>query len=177
MESGLLNNSRLGIVISTNVIIMESIMKPFLELFREIYIGSEVEQTWIIDGTPGYGFTTTIKQITAKTASIPTVVGGSTIAGHTEHLRWSLEFAMAFYSGQQPSGNWEESWRIRKVNNDEWEELQLALLVAYQDLVNAIKLVRDWSNPHLLKGTLALLPHAAYHLGAVKQLIIATHKH
>ncbi|WEK17688.1 MAG: hypothetical protein P0Y49_12865 [Candidatus Pedobacter colombiensis] len=156
---------------------MESVLKPFLELFREIYIGSEFEQTWIIDGTPGYGFTTTIKQITAKMASTPMVEGGSTIAGHTEHLRWSLEFAMTFYKGQQPSGSWEESWRIRKVNNKEWEELQLALLIAYQNLVNAIREVNDWSNPSLLKGTLALLPHAAYHLGAVKQLIIAVHEH
>jgi hypothetical protein len=152
---------------------METVLKPFLELLREIYIGSEVDQSWIIDGNPGYGLTSTLKQISAKVASTPTVKGGSTIAGHTEHLRWSLEFAMAFYKGVQPSGSWDESWRIHKVNIGEWEKLQEDLLSVYQRLIVAIKEVKDWSNPHLLKGTLALLPHAAYHLGAVRQLIIA----
>lgn len=27
---------------------METILKPFLELLREIYIGSETEEVWII---------------------------------------------------------------------------------------------------------------------------------
>lgn len=156
---------------------METVLKPFLELLREIYIGSEVEQTWIIDGKPGHGVTAAINEITAEQASQPLVEGGSTIAAHTEHLRWSLEFAMTFYNGEQPTGNWEESWAIRKVSDEEWEQLQLALLVAYQKVIYAIKEVKDWSNPHLLKGTIALLPHAAYHLGAVKQLLIAVLGH
>ena len=155
---------------------MERVLKPFLELLREIYMGSEVDQSWVIDGNPGYGLTATLKQITAKAASTPTVKDGSTIAGHTEHLRWSLEFAMAFYKGVQPSGSWDESWTIHKVNAGEWEQLQKDLLNVYLRLIDAIKEVKDWSNPHLLKGTLALLPHAAYHLGAVRQLIIAVHK-
>jgi hypothetical protein len=156
---------------------METVFKPFLELLREIYIGSEVEQTWIIDGRPGYGITSTMKGITAKKASTPIVEGGSTIAAHTEHLRWSLEFALTFYRGEQPSGNWEESWTVHQVTEEEWEQLQLALLVAYQKLIYALKEVKDWSNPHFLKGTMALLPHAAYHLGAVKQLLIAVEGH
>lgn len=156
---------------------METVFKPFLDLLREIYIGSEVEQTWIIDGNPGHGITTTIKEITAKQASAPMVKGGSTIAAHTEHLRWSLEFAMTFYRAEQPSGNWEESWTVHEVNEEEWEQLQLALLVAYQKLIYELKEVKDWTNPHLLKGTIALLPHAAYHLGAVKQLLIAALGH
>lgn len=152
---------------------METILKPFLELLREIYIGSETEEVWIIDAKPGHGLTASAKELTAKQASTPQVEGGSTVAAHTEHLRWSLEFAMAFYEGRQPSGNWADSWKIHEVNEEEWEQLQLALLVAYQKLLYAIKEVKDWSDPHLLRGTLALLPHAAYHLGAVKQLIIA----
>lgn len=152
---------------------METVLKPFLKLLREIYIGSENEEVWIIDGKPGHGFTAAIKEVTAAEASTPLVTGGSTIAAHTEHLRWSLGFAMEFYKGAQPSGNWEESWKIHEVNEEQWEQLQLALLVAYQELIYALKEVKDWSDPLLLTGTLALLPHAAYHLGAVKQLIIA----
>ncbi|WP_316810020.1 hypothetical protein [Pedobacter heparinus] len=152
---------------------MEAILKPFLELLREIYIGSETSEVWIIDGKPGHGLTATAKELTAEQASKPLVKGGTTVAAHTEHLRWSLEFAMEFYKGKQPSGNWVESWKVKEVNEEEWEQLQLALLVAYQKVIYSIKEVKDWSNPALVTGTLALLPHAAYHLGAVKQLIIA----
>lgn len=153
---------------------METVLKPFLKLLREIYIGSENEEVWIIDGKPGHGFTAAIKALTAEEASTPLVAGGSTVAAHTEHLRWSLRFAMEFYKRKQPSGNWEESWKVHEVNEEQWEQLQLALLVAYQELIYALKEVKDWSDTLLLTGTLALLPHAAYHLGAVKQLIIAT---
>lgn len=152
---------------------METVLKPFLDLMREIYIGSESEEVWIIDAKPGHGLTMTIKELTAKQASTPQVEGGTTVAAHVEHLRWSLEFAMEFYEGRQPDGNWAESWKLHTVNEEQWEQLQLALLVAYQKLVYAIRDVKDWSNPQLLKGTLALLPHAAYHLSAVKQLTIA----
>ncbi len=152
---------------------METVFKPFLKLLREIYIGSENEEVWIIDGKPGHGFTAAIKELSAEEASTPLIEGGSTIAAHTEHLRWSLRFAMEFYEGAQPSGDWADSWKIHEVNEAQWEQLQLALLVAYQELIYALKEVKDWSDPLLITGTLALLPHAAYHLGAVKQLVIA----
>lgn len=156
---------------------METVFKPFLKLLREVYIGSETAEVWIIERKPGHGFTAAIKDLTAKEASTPLVAGGSTIAAHTEHLRWSLKFAMGFYKGAEASGNWEESWTVTEVNQEEWEQLQLALLVAYQELIYALKDVVDWSNELLLTGTLALLPHAAYHLGAVKQLITAVKGH
>jgi hypothetical protein len=152
---------------------MDNIWKPFLELLKEIYIGTDNDESWVIDARPGHGFTAAIKELNAERASTPLVEGGSTVAAHTEHLRWSLEFAMEFYKGGQPSGNWADSWKIKKVNEDEWQQLQTSLSDAYQKLVAVINKVEDWSNPALLKGTLALLPHAAYHLGAVKQLIIA----
>lgn len=156
---------------------METVLRPFLKLLREIYIGSESGEVWIIDSRPGYGFTAAIKELTAREASTPLIAGGSTIAAHTEHLRWSLEFAMGFYKGTHPSGKWEESWNVHEVNEEQWEQLQLELLVAYQELVYALKEVKDWSEPQLRTGTLALLPHAAYHLGAVKQLVIAVKGH
>lgn len=155
---------------------METVLKPFLEILKEIYIRSDAERTWVIDHKPGYGFTAAIQQLSAEQASTPIVPGGSTIAGHTEHLRWSLYFALEFYEGKRPSSKWEESWTVREVDEEQWRKLQQDLLVAYEKLTNAIQSVKDWSNEYLVAGTLALLPHAAYHLGAVKQLIIAVSK-
>lgn len=152
---------------------METVLRSFMDILNEIYISSDPEQTWVIDHKPGYGFTAVIKQLSAEQASTPILPGGSTIAAHTEHLRWSLYFALEFFEGRTPSPKWEESWTIREVDELQWEKLQQDLLEAYHKVRHALLLVKDWSNPFLLKGTLALLPHAAYHLGAIKQLMIA----
>jgi hypothetical protein len=155
---------------------MEALINPLLELLEELYIGSNHEPTWVIDREPGNGFTAAIKTIDSKQASTSLVRGGSTIAAHTEHLRWSIYLALEFYKGKMPSSDWNESWAVHEVNDEQWQKLQNELLQAYQKLKEAIHEVQDWSNPQLLKGTIALVPHAAYHLGAIKQLIIATSK-
>ncbi|ACU63572.1 DinB family protein [Chitinophaga pinensis] len=156
---------------------MESILKPFLDLLHELYIGTGGEHSWVIDAKPGQGFTAAVKTINAQQASTPIVEGGSTIAAHTEHLRWSIYFALAFFKGKKPEGNWEESWQIREVDEAEWTKLQQDLLEAYDKLVVAIKGVTDWSNPFFVQGVLALVPHAAYHLGAVKQQLTFVQAH
>jgi hypothetical protein len=151
---------------------MDPFMKPFFELLQEIYIGSEGKPTFVIDNDPGYGITAAIKTVSAKKASTPSHKGGSTIAAHTGHLKWSLDYAMEFYKGKPPTRDWKESWTRIEVDEQEWKQLQEDLLETYNKLVQIINGVKDWSNPDLLKGTVALLPHAAYHLGAIKQLML-----
>ncbi|QHS60029.1 hypothetical protein [Chitinophaga agri] len=149
---------------------METVLKPLLELLQEVYIGT-TEHSWVIDAKPGHGFSAAIATINAQQASTPLVEGGTTVASHTEHLRWSIYFALKFYQGEKPVGNWEESWEVHAVDEEQWARLQRDLREAYEQLILAIKGVKDWSNPQLVQGTLAMLPHAAYHLGAVKQML------
>ncbi|RQO73986.1 hypothetical protein DBR43_00840 [Pedobacter sp. KBW06] len=151
---------------------MEDSIKGLLDLLQELYVRTHNEQSWVIDATPGHGFTAAIETISAEQASTRIVKGGSTIASHTEHLRWSLCFALEFYKGNTPPDDWGTSWKISEVNESQWIELQQDLLEAYLLVREAIAEVKDWSNPDLWKGTLALLPHAAYHLGAVKQIML-----
>lgn len=153
---------------------MEAIISSLLELLDELYVGSAGKYSWVIDQDPGHGFGKTIEQISAEQASTSLVAGGSTIAAHTEHLRWSIDFALAFFDGKIPAPNWAESWKIHVVNDQEWLQLQQNLFASYQKLRKAIAERKDWTDPQLRQGTLALMPHVAYHLGAIKQLIIAT---
>lgn len=152
---------------------MEQLISPLLDIIHELYIGTSENESWVIDADPGYGFTKTIKTLTAEEASTPAVPGGTTVAAHTGHLKWSLEFAMQYYEGKQPKGNWADSWLTKTVDEKEWVKLQQDLLDIYNKIREAIAAVKDWSNPYFVKGTLALLPHAAYHLGSIKQLIIS----
>ncbi|MCG2615300.1 DinB family protein [Terrimonas sp. NA20] len=153
---------------------MEPTIQPFLGLLREIYIGGEGKDTFVIDRDPGHGVISAIKTVSASDASTPSHDGGTTIAAHTGHLKWSLDYAFEFYKGKIPEGwNWDDSWTRFSVNDEEWEILQDELAASYERLVTTINNVKDWSEPMLLKGTLALLPHASYHLGAIKQLILS----
>lgn len=151
---------------------MEKLISPLLEILHELYIGVEKEHSWVIDAKPGYGFARTVKSLNAEQASTPIVDGGTTVAAHTYHLKWSIDFAMQFYEGKQPAGNWEESWTVVTVTEPEWNVLQQELAEAYEKLKATIAGVKDWSNPMLVQGTIAMLPHAAYHLGSVKQMIL-----
>lgn len=153
---------------------MEAIVSSLLELLDELYVGPAGKYTWVIDQDPGHGFSKSIEQIDALRASTPIVKGGSTIAAHTEHLRWSIRVALEFFDDKMPSPDWSESWRIHEVTDQEWQKLQQDLLKSYKELRWAIQERKDWSNQQFRQGTLALLPHAAYHLGAIKQMIIAT---
>jgi hypothetical protein len=152
---------------------METVIQPTLELLEELYIGTNGQPTFVIDRYPGEGLTAVIKNVTATEASTPSISGGSTIAAHTEHIRWSLDYALEFYSGKIPQRDWKDSWGVHEVGEEQWQQLQKDLLEVYGKLTDTITNVSDWSNPMLLKGTLALVPHAAYHLSAVKQLLLA----
>jgi hypothetical protein len=155
---------------------MNSLLSNFLELFDELYAGSNGSPSWVIDRNPGTGILGVLNKVSAHDASTPSVQGGTTIASHAEHLRWSLQFGLGFLQDKTPEGDWSQSWTVHKVNEAEWKELQQKLTDACKKMREAIFSREDWSNPLLIKGTLALLPHAAYHLGAIKQLLLVVKK-
>ncbi|RCH54411.1 hypothetical protein DJ568_11320 [Mucilaginibacter hurinus] len=76
-------------------------VKSFLGIFDELYTGQHGDESWVID-RGGYGFLDAINSLTAEEASTAMHKGGSTIAGHSEHLRWSLAYARTYISGGQP---------------------------------------------------------------------------
>lgn len=143
-----------------------------LELFSEAYTGPNHAYTWFIDNKPDAGLLGTFSGLSAEAASRPSPTG-STIAAHAEHLRWSLALANAFARGENPTPNWPESWTVKAVDDAAWDELQAELKREYETLFAAMERQEDFSDPQLLTGILALMPHAAYHLGSVRQLVNA----
>ena len=83
----------------------ETFRKVLLELFSEAYDGPNHAYTWFIDNAPKSGVLGTLENISSDDASRTFVENGSTIAAHTEHLRWSLAQTNAMISGKQPSQN------------------------------------------------------------------------
>lgn len=150
----------------------ETLRNVLLELFKEAYTGPNGPHTWFIDNRPGSGLLGTLEGVSAEDASKASP-SGSTIAGHAEHLRWSLALTNAYVRGENPTPSWAESWTLRTVDAAAWEELRADLRREYEAVFAALGRLEGVSDPQMLTGILALTPHAAYHLGAVRQLVNA----
>ena len=144
--------------------------KVLLELFAEAYDGPHLSYTWFIDNAPKSGVLGTLEDITSEEASRTFVENGSSIAAHTEHLRWSLAQTNAMIDGKQPSQNWSESWLVKTVNTDEWHTLRSSLRSEYEMLFANIEKQQDFSDEQILTGAFSFVAHAAYHLGSIKQM-------
>ena len=148
----------------------EAFKESLLELLSEAYTGPNHAYTWFIGNEPGSGLFGTLDGLSAEDAS-RAQNHGSTVAAHTEHLRWSLAHANAFARGETPPGSWPESWSVREVDAGAWDDLRATLRREFEALLRAIEQQEDFSDPQMLTGIMALAPHAAYHLGAIRQMV------
>ena len=127
---------------------------------------------WFIDNEPNSGVLGILAGVSAIEAST-SVDGsgetGSTIAANTEHLRWSLATMNAAIRGEA-QGDWKESWRMLYADKAEWERLRSMLRAEFEWPWQALMSQTDLPEEYL-SGALALLPHAAYHLGTIRQMI------
>lgn len=150
----------------------ETLRSILLELFSEAYTGPNGSYTWFIDNRPASGILGTLEGLSAGDASRPSPTG-STIAAHAEHLRWSLALTNAYVRGENPTPSWAESWTVTTVDAAAWGELRTDLRREYEAVLAALGRQEDVSDRQTLTGILALTPHAAYHLGAVRQMVNA----
>ena len=156
----------------TNIGKINDVIKEFLE---EVYDGPKHEYTWFINNDPNSGLLGTIENMDSNDASTQITQNGTTIAAHIEHLRWTLEKTNAYLRGEKQAMIWLESWRVRKVNDAEWETLIQQLRREYIAIKESVKEMK-WASDEQLKEILALIPHAAYHLGAIRQIVLLTKK-
>lgn len=143
-------------------------------LLTEAYAGPpKPEATWFIDNEPNCGILGILDTVSAAEASV-SVNGssnpGTTIASHAEHLHWSLHNMNIAMQGE-PFGNWKESWNKINANPAGWDRLRSELRREYELLLENLQQQTELPNSDYLTGGLALLPHAAYHLGTIRQMV------
>ncbi len=141
----------------------------FLGKYREILDGMpEGKPTWVTSGGPAGGVHGTLADVTAEEAS--TDVSGSTIAAHAFHLRWAIDLVNLYFAGKEQPSDWSESWRVRSVTEPEWQDLRGELKRAGDELLSNAERGQDWKQRFAMEGAFASYGHAAYHLGALRQL-------
>lgn len=140
-------------------------------LFRECFEGREPgnNYTWFVEGLEGIFYT--LDQVDAARASTKPTERCNSIVGHAYHMLFAMRGANAQCGGKAPEGTWEDSWKKQEANEDEWAQLKADLRAEYDSFIRWYAANEDWSPEHLVMGSLALLPHMAFHLGAINQLV------
>jgi len=153
------------------------VIQTIITLLSEAYAGpSNPTSTWFIDNEPDSGILGIIAGVSAAEASWSAnkEAPGTTIASHVEHLRWSLANANGALMGKPYQPNWKESWNTVTADKSKWKNLQDELRTEFELLQKNIDNQADLPGEYLL-GVMALIPHAAYHLGTIRQLIERAH--
>jgi hypothetical protein len=150
-----------------------TVINSVVELLTEAYQGpSDPARTWFIDNEPDAGVFGLLSSLNAAQASRSldgSEAAGSTIASHIEHLRWSLAMMNAAIRGE-PLRDWKESWLLIEADQERWDRLRTDLKAEFETVRQALLSQTELPEPYVTP-LLALLPHAAYHLGTVRQMI------
>ena len=135
-------------------------------LLRETFEGSpEGQGSAYLD--QGVGMFSTLDGISAAGAS--QAFHGTSIAAHTEHAKFYLDRLCEFINGRTAKVNWEDSWLIETVNDEEWDALRAAVKNAYENTLRCMAEPREW-NEIQVGMAIGLVAHTAYHLGSIRQI-------
>ena len=141
-------------------------------VLREAFLGAAGPWTYFTDTRRGVGMLSVIESISAEEASIPVGPKGTTIAGHVNHVRASLAGSMILMTHTNASRDRSGNWAVTRVDATEWKRLQQDLRVQFESSLKAIQAKMDWDED-ALNAALGAITHAAYHLGAIRQRLLA----
>ena len=143
-------------------------MEGMKTILSETFEGPEGNSSWFTESKPGSGLFGTIDPLSSEEASV--LIEGVTIAAHTDHTGYHLWANNLSLEGRKQDFNWAESWEIGSVAHDEWEDIKNGLHHEYMKMTEHISQEHDFnsSTATILLGALA---HAAYHLGAIRQML------
>ncbi len=149
-----------------NFISKEDFLKDVLVILRETFEGSpEGQGSAYLDR--GIGVLPTIDGLSAEQVSRET--NGITIAAHTEHAKFYLDRIAEFMTGRTEKVNWEQSWLIETVNDEEWNALRDAVRKSYDNVLRTFAEIETWNQDNI-GDAVAIVAHTAYHLGAIRQI-------
>lgn len=135
-------------------------------LMREAFEGSpEGQPSAFLDR--GVGIFSTLASLRSDEAS--RYVHGTTAAAHTEHAKFYLDRLCEFMNGRTEQVNWEVSWLIETVSDEEWQALQTAVRTSYENALRCLASIEIWDDVRLGMA-MGMIAHTAYHLGAIRQI-------
>jgi hypothetical protein len=145
--------------------------KDLLQLLKETFEGpGPTGPSAFLD--KGTGLFQTLDDISSEVASAKPRPEGSTIAAHTEHVRFYVAVHHKLMLGAREKINWDESWRVKTVSAVVWDDLRRDLRKVYSTVYNHLTALNSWGEDEFSLA-MAIVAHTGYHLGAIRQLLLA----
>jgi hypothetical protein len=147
---------------------LEVVIGQIINVLDETFIFRKKPWTYFTDNKPDAGFVGLLERLSAADVSRP--IAGTSIVSHVHHVVFSLVESAAWISGDHSHRDWNESWRVNSVTDDEWSQMLDHLRASFLALRNAI---RENAGKDILTvgGTIGVLAHMAFHLGAIRQKV------
>lgn len=121
--------------------------------------------------TPGRTIFDTLKGLDASAASRQLSPVTYSVVSHTRHLLEAMRGSNRWAATGQFYADFEAAWVEQTADESRWDELRQELRAEYEQM--RIWLSEDERLTHEnLHWTLSILPHCAYHLGAIRQLAL-----
>jgi hypothetical protein len=151
----------------------ETVLRSLLMVLDEAYEGPvDPRGTWFVNNALYSGVLGSLGDLSAADASRAPIPGARSIAAHAHHLRFSLDVSTRFLRGEAPAADWNESWAVETVDEPAWSELREGMESDYRALRAVVEARGEWDDLGLA-GAVGAIAHAAYHLGAIRQLAFA----
>ena len=145
-------------------------VRQLVSVLREAVEGQSGTWTYFIDKKPDAALLGALRTLGADEAS--SVVGDTTIAAHVHHAAFAMAASAATIEGDRTPVDWKQSWRVASVDDGSWQELVARVGREYQRLRRAIE-SRASSGDEAFGEAVGSIAHVAYHLGAIRQKIVA----
>lgn len=148
-----------------------------IDMYRETFEGAvKPDWCWIVAGPAEESVLGSLAQVPADDAYAAPAPGRKSIAAHAAHLKFTLELTFKRLNGEDPPADWPGSFDAGEPSPAAWEQLQRDLRTAYERVLSFFDGMRDrpiseWP-PIQVAGLAAMIGHNAYHLGAIRQLML-----
>jgi len=142
-----------------------------VELLREAFEGVKPggQGTWFVEGSQA--ILPSLKELSAAESSQIGHPKLSSIGAHTKHLIFILAWGNHCHGEAQPDGNWEDTWKQTEFSDAEWDAMRYEVGERYRAYLAWFTNNTDWTHDVGVIAPLAMLPHVAFHLGAIRQLM------
>lgn len=118
----------------------------------------------------------TLENVTAEQASIPIAPGGNSIASQVNHMVFYFDVMAMYMRNENPERpDWSAAWKLVEVDDEQWQELKLALKERQGELITLINSAPDeiFTDPDILAGSYGIVAHTAFHLGQIRHALAA----
>jgi hypothetical protein len=142
-------------------------------LLAVIFYGPPGNEAYVLNpGDPG--LLRQLDSIDATTASERPMPGKSTIAAHTDHLHYGLSILNRWATGEEnpwAGSDFNASWQRTTITESEWRTLRDALREEADRWSSSVAERTKWDDTSA-SAALSTAAHTAYHLGAIRQIIL-----